>query len=642
MSENVSGSRSEGRLKWFALIATCFGILMALLDVTVVNVALPVLQTDLNASFPDLQWVIDAYTITLAVFLVTAGRLGDVFGRKRLFIAGLGIFTIGSLLCALSANFTIGGLSNIQILWGARVIQGLGGSIMLPVSLSIISATFQGRERGTAIGIWGATTGLATAIGPVVGGLLVEKVSWQSIFYLNVPIGVVGILLSIWAIRESRDEDAPRAVDFFGLATITSGLFCLVLGLIQGESKGWGSAYIIILFSVAVVSLIIFVIGELRIRNPMLDPRLFKNRSFTGAAIVAFSLSAGLYSLLFFLTLYLQNSLAFDPLQTGLRLLPLSAIVLFIAPISGNLIGRIGPRPIMFVGMTVLAVAVLLMTRISGNYQQSDWLVLLPAFFLAGLGNGLVNPPISTVAVGTVSPARAGMASGVNTVARQVGVAFGIAFWGALLATRYNGYVRDKVQALNAPQLGDSVKGKIIDGVQNAGATAGSTGLKGGGGSFQNSPVYGKVQDIARASFVDGTVDVLRLAAILLAVGALAALVLVRNSDLVGHSENAAEKNESKDRNKYEDKNGERDGFDPLLGGIALAYMSERLEDQDGDSPRLVSAAANLLPGEEGSDGERARRAGRQILRPLAVRLLQDGVKKKEENTNGDTEQGKS
>ena len=636
MSESVSASRSEGRLKWFALVATCFGILMALLDVTVVNVALPVLQKDLNASFPDLQWVIDAYTITLAVFLVTAGRLGDVFGRKRLFIAGLGIFTTGSLLCALSANFTIGGFSNIQILWGARIIQGLGGSIMLPVSLSIISATFQGRQRGTAIGIWGATTGLATAIGPVVGGLLVEKVSWQSIFYLNVPIGVVGILLSIWAIRETRDEDAPRAVDLFGLATITVGLFCLVLGLIQGESKGWGSAYIIILFAVAAASLMLFVVGELRIKNPMLDPRLFKNRSFTGAAIVAFSLSAGLYSLLFFLTLYLQNSLAFDPLQTGLRLLPLSAVVLFIAPLSGNLTGRIGPRAIMFTGMALLTVAVLLMTRISGNYQQSDWVLLLPAFFMAGLGNGLVNPPISTVAVGTVSPARAGMASGVNTVARQVGVAFGIAFWGALLATRYNKYVHDKVQALNSPGLSGSLKSKIIDGVQSAGTTAGSTGLKGGGGqagSFQNSPVYGTVQQIARASFVDGTVDVLKLAAILLAVGALAALFLIRSSDLVGNSEQSVA-----------EESGKRESLDPLLGGIALAYMSERLETANGESPRLVSAAANLIPEQEGSDydsdGERARLAGQRILRPLAIRLLLDGMGKNKENTNGHAERG--
>ena len=540
MSESASEQRSEGRLKWFALAATCFGILMALLDVTVVNVALPVLQRDLNASFQDLQWVIDAYTITLAVFLVTAGRLGDVFGRKRLFISGLGIFTVGSLLCALSADFTIGGLSNIQVLWGARALQGVGGSIMLPVSLSIISATFEGRERGTAIGIWGATTGLATAIGPVVGGLLVEKVSWQSIFYLNVPIGVVGILLSAWAIRESRDEDAPRSVDLFGLATITAGLFCLVLGLIQGQDKGWESAYIIILFAVAAVSLVLFVVGELKVRNPMLDPRLFKNKSFTGATITAFSLSAGLYSLLFFLTLYLQNSLAFDPLQTGLRLLPLSAIVLFIAPVAGNLSSRIGPRPVLFTGMVLLTGAVLLMTRISGEYQQSDWVVLLPAFIIAGLGNGLVNPPISTVAVGTVRPAKAGMASGVNTVARQIGVAFGIAFWGALLATRYNGYVRDKVQALNAPGLSDSAKSRIIDGVQNAGTAAGSAGLKGGGaqaGSFQNSPVYGRIQDIARASFVDGTVDILRLAAILLGIGALAALFLIRNSDLVGQSD---------------------------------------------------------------------------------------------------------
>jgi EmrB/QacA subfamily drug resistance transporter len=534
MNEALAGSRAPAGRKWWALAACCFGLFMTLLDVTVVNVALPVVQEDLNASFADLQWIIDSYTIALAVFLVTAGRLGDVFGRKKVFVVGLGVFTVGSLLCALSGNVAVFGLSNVEFLWAARAVQGLGGSVMLPVSLAIVSTAFHGRERGTAIGIWGGVSGLATAIGPVVGGLLVEKVSWQSIFYLNVPIGIAGIALTAWAVQESRDERAPRSVDLFGLTTITAAVFCLVLALIQGQEEGWGSSYILALLALAAVSLVAFAVGESRMRNPMVDPRLFKNSSFVGAAIAGFALSAGLYSTFFFLALYLQNSLGFSALETGLRLLPLSALVLFTAPLSGNLTGRVGPRWVIFSGMALLAVAVFLMGRISPQDGPSDWVVLLPAFVLAGLGNGIVNPPISTVAVSTVSPRLAGMASGVNNVCRQIGIAFGIAFWGAVLAHRYDGYVRDRISALDAPGLTEGLRQKIADGVQSAGTTAGSTGLADASAPFRDTPLFPQVQEAARASFIDGTADVFRLAAVPLAVGALAALILVRGRALTG------------------------------------------------------------------------------------------------------------
>ena len=564
MSENVAGSSNspvqrEGR-KWWTLAACCFGLFMVLLDVTVVNVALPVLQSDLDASFSALQWVIDAYTIALAVFLVTAGRLGDIFGRKRLFIAGLGVFTAGSLLCGLAGSFTVFGLSHVQILWGARFVQGLGGAVMLPVSLAIVSTTFEGRQRGTAIGIWGGVSGLATAIGPLVGGVLVTGVSWQSIFYLNIPIGIAGILLSVWAIRELRDEEAARSIDLFGLVTITAGVFCVVLAMIQGEDKGWGSAYIIGLFSATAISLVLFVVGELRIRNPMVDPRLFKNRSFTGAAIVAFAVSAGLYSMFFFLTLYLQNSLEFSALQTGLRLLPLSALLVVTAPLAGNLSGRIGPRPVLFCGMAFLAVGVFLMGRISPDVGPSEWVVLLPAFILAGLGNGLVNPPLSTVAVSTVSPARSGMAAGVNNLFRQVGVAFGIAFWGAILTSRYNHYVQDRIFGLDAPRLTGGLQQRTVESVQQAGTTAGSTGLEGAPASLRNIPSFPEVQDIARASFIDGTADILRLAAIMLAMGAVAALVLIRNSDLFGPARGEGKKSEAREKEPSASSNEERAG----------------------------------------------------------------------------------
>lgn len=542
---------AENPRKWWALIATCFGLFMALLDVTVVNVALPTLQRDLKASFADLQWVISAYTLALAVFLVTAGRLGDIFGRKRMFMLGLGIFSLGSLLCALSSSIAIDGLSHIQVLLAARALQGIGGSIMLPLALAIISATFHGPQRGVAIGIYGGVTGLATAIGPVVGGILVEKVSWQSIFYLNVPIGIVGIALSAWAIRESRDTRAPRQVDVFGLVTITVAMFCLVLGLIQSgdADKGFGSPYILTLLGISAVAFVVFILGELRLKNPMVDLRIFTNGSYTGAALVAFTLSAGLYSLFFFLALYLQDSLGYSALDAGVRFLPLSGLVLFTAPLAGAFSDRLGARPIIFAGMVALVVAVLLMTRISPSDTATDWVVLLPAFVLGGLGSGVVNPPIGTVAVGTVSPNRVGMASGVNTVCRQLGTAFGIAFLGAVLSNRYNALVRDKILALQVPGQPPSASHGILSGiatsVEKAGTIAGSAGLPASqippqAAQFAHSPLFAPIQQAARASFITGLTDIFKIAAVILVVGVLGSL-LIKKSDMLPHRPSAEE-----------------------------------------------------------------------------------------------------
>lgn len=539
----ASASFGDDPRKWWALAATCFGLFMALLDVTIVNVALPTIGNDLKASFADLQWIINAYALALAVLLVTAGRLGDIFGRKRVFMLGLGLFSLGSLLCALAGGIQLGGLARIDVLIGARALQGIGGSIMLPLSLAIISNTFHGAQRGAAIGIYGGVTGLATALGPLVGGILVDRVSWQSIFYLNVPIGIVGILLTAWAVRESRDERAPRTIDVFGLVTLSVALFCLVLALIQANDadKGWTSPYILTLFAVAAVALVVFVVGELRLRHPMVDPRLFRVPSYTGAAIVGFTLSAGLFSLFFYLTLYLQNFLGFSALEAGIRFLPLSGLVLVTAPLAGAFTHRIGAKPIMVVGMLALVLSVVLMTRISPTDTQTDWLVLLPAFILGGLGNGLVNPPVADVAVGTVPRERAGMASGVNGVCRQVGTAFGIALLGALLSNQYNAEVHDKVSSSitipNVPlQAQHGIQQNIIHGIQQAGIFAGSTGyrhLPPQFAQYAKDPTFPLIQHIVRQAFIDGLVGILWVAAAVLAVGALAALVLVRKSDML-------------------------------------------------------------------------------------------------------------
>jgi EmrB/QacA subfamily drug resistance transporter len=424
------------------------------------------------------------------------------------------------------------------MLWVARAIQGLGGAVMVPVSLAIIAATFPDKERGLAIGIWGGVVGLATAIGPLIGGVLVEKVSWQAIFFVNLPVGGIGIALTTWAVRESRDDRAPRAFDLFGLVTITVSMFCLVLALIQGNDadKGWTSPYILSLLAVAVLTLFVFVLGELRMRNPMADPRLFKNAGFAGACIAAFAISAGLYSLFFYLALYFQNFLGYGPLDAGLRFLPLSVPALVVSPIAGWLTGRMGARPFLAGGLALAALAVALMTRISPTDRPSDWVVLLPAFIVAGACSAAVNSSTSVVVLGSVDRARAGMASGVSGLCRQLGIAFGIAFLGALLTSHYNGAVHDRVMAMRTPApiagaLTSTVRQTIIHDLRTAGPIAGSLGLHGDQthpNPHAHSPLAPAISQVARAAFADALTFVFKIAALLLAGGAVASLVLVR------------------------------------------------------------------------------------------------------------------
>jgi EmrB/QacA subfamily drug resistance transporter len=528
--------------RWWALAATSFGLFMALLDVTIVNVALPTIGDDLKASFSDLQWVINAYALSLAVLLVTAGRLGDIFGRKRLFMLGLGLFALGSLICGLSGNFSIGAFSHIQVLIAARAFQGIGGAIMLPLALAIIAATFTGRERATAIGIYGGVSGLAVAVGPVIGGALVSSLGWQSIFFVNVPVGVIAIAMVAWAVSESFDRSAPRTVDVFGLITLTISLFCLVLALIQGNDpdKGWTSTYILALFAISAVALIVFIVGELRLKSPMVDPRLFANASFSGAAIVAFALSAGLYALFFFLTLYFQNFLGYSALDTGLRFLPLSGLTLIVAPLAGALTNKLGPKLIMSVGMALAVAAVLLMTGITAADTQSDWLRLLPAFVLGGIASGMVSPLISNVAVSTVHYDRAGMASGISGVCRQIGTAFGIAFLGAVLTNQYDGAIQSGIGGLAVPHVPPATQHGILQGIitslQNAGTFAGSTGLRYNVppqyASFTHMALFPQVASVVQHAYIGATVDAFRWAGALLALGLLAALVLVKRADM--------------------------------------------------------------------------------------------------------------
>ena len=460
--------------KWWTLIAVCIATFMLLLDITIVNVALPAIQRALHASFSDLQWVVDAYALALATFVLTAGSLADLFGRKRVFILGIVLFTIASVAC--------GAANDALFLIIARGVQGIGGAMMFATALALISQEFHGKERGSAFGLWGATIGAAVAIGPLAGGLLTSWLSWRWIFLVNIPIGIVAIVLSLRELHESSDPEHSR-LDPIGLVTLTTGLFCLILALIEGNSHGWTSGVIVSLLVVGVVVLAVFVASQARGGATMIDLALFKRPAFVGAQTTAFSISSSMFAMFLYLTLYLQNILGLSPLETGVRFLPLSLVSFFAAPLAGRLSNSVPVRALIGFGLALNAVALWTMSRVS---TDSHWTVLLPGFMIGGIGIGFVNAPLATTAVSTVRQERAGMASGINNTFRQIGIATGIAALGAIFASK----VDPRAYAPHASEA-------------------------------------------ARASFVHGLHDILLVGAGTAAVGAVLAAVLIRRRDFV-------------------------------------------------------------------------------------------------------------
>jgi EmrB/QacA subfamily drug resistance transporter len=460
--------------KWWTLLAVCTATFMLLLDITIVNVALPPIAKSLHATFSDLQWVIDAYALALATCVLTAGSLADLYGRKRLFVLGIVLFTIASAACGAAWDPTF--------LIVARGIQGLGGAIMFATALALISQEFHGRERGTAFGIWGATIGAAVAVGPLAGGMLTTWISWRWIFFVNIPIGVAAVMLALRQLSESSDPEHSR-LDPIGLVTLTIGLLCLILALIEGNRHGWTSGGIVGLFAAAVVVLALFVASQAREGTTMIDLALFKRPGFVGAQTTAFAISASMFAMFLYLTLYLQNILGLSALATGLRFLPLSAISFFAAPLAGRLTGFVPVRALLAFGLALNAIAMWLMSRVSTG---SHWTVLLPGFLVGGVGIGFVNAPLATTAVSTVRVERAGMASGINNTFRQIGIATGIAALGAIFASKVD------------PR------------------------------AFAPHP-----DAAARASFVGGLHDILLVGTATAAIGAVLAAALVRRADFV-------------------------------------------------------------------------------------------------------------
>ena len=419
---------TEENRRWWTLAAMCFALFMIMLDNTVVNVALPSIQADLDTTIASLEWTVNAYTLTFAVLLVTGGRLGDIFGRRRMFLFGVLVFALSSAAIGLAPdqNWLVAG----------RAVQGIGAAFMMPATLSIITNAFPPEMRGKAIGTWAGVSGLALAIGPVVGGFLTEHVSWRAIFFLNLPVAAGAVAVTLFATRESRDETVERRIDIPGIAALSIGLTSLVLALIEGNSWGWGSPEIVTLLAVAAVALVSFGVIELRSRLPMVDFAFFRSQSFVGANVVAFAISFAMLAVFFFVALYMQNILGYSPLEAGVRFLPSTVLIIVTAPIAGRLADRIGPRRLIVTGLLLLAVSLYIQTHIT---VDSGYGLLLAAFMVMGVGIGLTMSPMSTAAMNAVEVTKAGVASGILSMSRMVGGTFGVAAIGAL----FQGVTRD-------------------------------------------------------------------------------------------------------------------------------------------------------------------------------------------------------
>jgi EmrB/QacA subfamily drug resistance transporter len=400
---------------------------MIMLDNTVVNVALPSIQRDLGADLSELEWIVTGYALTFASLMLVGGKVADAYGRRRIFVLGIIVFTTASLFCGLA--------SSSEVLIAARVLQGAGAALMNPATLSIIAATFPPRERGTAIGIWAGTAALALAIGPLVGGLITEHLEWSWIFFVNVPVGALAIVASFLFIDESRDE-THASLDIPGLATSAVGLFALTYGLIEANTYGWTSARIVGAFALAATALTSFVVIERRRRHPMLPLDLFRSGTYVGANLVVLLVALAMFGIFFFVSLYMQNILGYSPVETGAAFLPLTILIILVAPIAGKTSDRIGSRGLMTAGMILIAVQLVMFSRLT--VDATFW-NLLPAFLIGGVGMSLTMTPSAAAATRSVPVDKSGVGSAVLNSARQVGGTMGVAIMGAIVAAKAGG-----------------------------------------------------------------------------------------------------------------------------------------------------------------------------------------------------------
>ena len=412
------------REKIIVLLTMCFALFMAMLDNTVVNVALPTIQLKLRAGFSALQWIVDGYVLAFASLLLTGGILGDRYGRKRMFLSGLALFTLASAGCGLSGS--------ASMLIAFRALQGVGGAMLIPGTLSILTVTFPPQERAQALGIWAGVSGIALALGPTLGGYLVDHVGWQSVFFLNIPIGIAGFIVATRVVRESHSE-FQRRLDFGGLALGTLALVSLTFGIIEANDKGWRDPLIVATLIGFVVFSVAFLMWERRSDHAMLPLALFRVPAFAAGNAIAFAISLGMFGTFFFMALYMQQIRGYRPFSAGLRLLPLTVMIIVVAPNAGRLASKYGSRWPMTFGLTMAGSGLLLMTRLTVG---TPYILMVPVMMIMGIGMASTIAPMTAAVMNSVGPQRAGLGSAMTNTSREVGGVFGIALLGTLLTTK--------------------------------------------------------------------------------------------------------------------------------------------------------------------------------------------------------------
>lgn len=499
--------------KWWTLTVVSAATFMLILDITIVNVAIPSIQHSLNPTFAAVQWIVDAYSLALATIVLNAGSLADRYGRKKLFMLGIAIFTIASAVC--------GGATTPLMLDISRAVQGIGGGIMFATSLSLLAQDFHGKERGIAFGIWGAVTGAAIAIGPLLGGLITNYLTWRWIFYVNLPIGILTLVITGLRLRDSRNVKETKT-DWPGAIVLSGALFCLVLGLIEANEWGWHSDTIVSLFAGAAILMVCFLGIEAYTKQPILDLKLFRKPSFTGAQIAAIGISASIFSLFLYITLYFQDILGMSALQAGIRFLPVTVVAFVVAAISGRLSSVVPGRLMIGIGLLLVAIGLAISYGVT---VDTGWTHLLPGLIVSGFGIGMINPSLANVAIGVVPPQESGMASGVNNTFRQIGIAGGIAVLGALFQLSIRNTLNNSVlaQHLNANQLSNV-----------------TSAVSGGESSLviKSSPQQYKevVASVTHHAFITGFNELLIVTSLIALVGAIFSFAMIRRKDMATYN----------------------------------------------------------------------------------------------------------